>query len=124
MAHVQGRLRWSSSFPAPSSPLLQLWNSSHQPDKVEATLDDTLKRLQVDYLDLYLIHWPVAFARDGSKVPGTKMPALDWDLTNDPMPTWRAMEALVATGKVKEIGISNFNISRAKKLYEQVRPLP
>lgn len=67
------------------------------------------------------MHWPVAFARDGSKVPGTKMPALDWDLTNDPMPTWRAMEALVASGKVREIGISNFNISRAKKLYEQVR---
>ena len=39
----------------------KLWNTEHQPDRVEPALDDTLKELGIDYLDLYLIHWPVAF---------------------------------------------------------------
>lgn len=45
---------------------------------------------------------------------------INWDLTNDPLPTWRALEALVESGKVKNIGISNFTIARAKALLKDV----
>lgn len=67
------------------------------------------------------MHWPVAFAK-GKTADGK--PNLDVGLTLDHLPTWRAMEALVDAGKVKEIGISNFTIGRAKKLMEHARIKP
>jgi diketogulonate reductase-like aldo/keto reductase len=57
----------------------------------------------VDYLDLYLIHWPVAFDKKPNP-DGT--PAVDFELTENPYSTWQAMEKLVDSGKVKNIGIS------------------
>lgn len=65
-----------------------------------------------------LLHsWPVAFAK--GKTDGKQN--IDWDLTNDVLPTWRAMEKLVEDGLVKHIGVSNFTIGRCKKLLEHVR---
>ncbi|ORY77579.1 NADP-dependent oxidoreductase domain-containing protein [Leucosporidium creatinivorum] len=99
----------------------KLWNSSHSPERVELALDETLKNLGVSYLDLYLMHWPVAFAK-GKREDGK--PNIDWALTEDPLPTWRALEALVESGKVKHIGISNFTIGRAKRLLAQAKIKP
>jgi diketogulonate reductase-like aldo/keto reductase len=59
--------------------------------------------LGLDYLDLYLIHWPVAFKRS-PKPDGS--PDVDFKLTDDIYSTWQAMEELVDTGKVRNIGIS------------------
>ena len=47
----------------------KLWNHKHHPDDVEAALDASLKDLQTDYLDLYLMHWPVAFKRGEKPFP-------------------------------------------------------
>lgn len=47
----------------------KLWNNSHHPDDVEATLDASLKKLGTDYLDLYLMHWPSAFERGRNVFP-------------------------------------------------------
>lgn len=44
------------------------WNSSHQPDEVEAALDQSLSNLGLDYIDLYLMHWPVASTSDGNVI--------------------------------------------------------
>ncbi|KAM0791867.1 hypothetical protein ACM66B_004124 [Microbotryomycetes sp. NB124-2] len=99
----------------------KLWNSSHSPERVEKALDETLNNLQVSYLDLYLMHWPVAFGQ--GKTPSGK-PNIDWNLTDDPLPTWRALEALVDKGKVKHIGISNFTVSRAKYLLNKAKIKP
>jgi len=86
----------------------KLWNSFHAPEDVEPALDDTLKNLDTEYLDLYIIHWPVAFNKTTNKV--------DEALTANPYPTWKKLEELVDKGKIRNIGISNFNIARIKNI--------
>ncbi|PPQ65906.1 hypothetical protein CVT26_000926 [Gymnopilus dilepis] len=90
----------------------KLWNDHHAPEDVEPALDDSLTKLGTDYLDLYLIHWPVAFGKDGK---------LDVKLTEDPYPTWQKLEEMVEKGKVRNIGVANFNIRRLEELL--ARPL-
>lgn len=96
----------------------KLWNSFHRPEQVEGAVNESLRLLGTTYLDLYIIHWPVAFSVDPTKANGYK-PTLDQRLTEDPMPTWRALEALVKKGTLKNIGISNFTKAKAQKLYDQ-----
>ncbi|GAA5864340.1 hypothetical protein JCM3774_002757 [Rhodotorula dairenensis] len=98
----------------------KLWNSFHQPEKVRGALKETLDNLQLEYLDLYLMHWPVAFAK--GKTDGKQN--IDWDLTNDVLPTWRAMEKLVEEGLVKHIGVSNFTVGRCEKLLKHAKIKP
>lgn len=92
----------------------KLWNNFHDPKNVEKALEKTLSDLNLEYLDLFLIHFPIAFkfvpfdekyppgfyCGDGDKFIYEDVPLLE---------TWKAMEKLVKLGKVKSIGISNFN---------------
>lgn len=87
----------------------KLWNNFHAPEDIETALDQSLSMLGTNYLDLYLIHWPVAFKKEGNNV-------IDEDLTADPYPTWQKLEELVDKGKIRNIGISNFNIRRIQNL--------
>ncbi|TCD65873.1 hypothetical protein EIP91_002135 [Steccherinum ochraceum] len=87
----------------------KLWNFFHAPEDVEAALDESLSNLGTEYLDLYLIHWPIAFKKGTDNV-------VDLELTANPYPTWKKLEEMVDKGKVRNIGISNFNIARVKNL--------
>ncbi|KAL1925507.1 uncharacterized protein VTP21DRAFT_390 [Calcarisporiella thermophila] len=102
----------------------KLWNSYHRPEHVVEGLNKTLKDLGTDYLDLYLMHWPVAFKPGDSLFPTdeSKQSVLldDIDFTE----TWAAMEKLVETGKVRSIGVSNFNIPRLEKLLKTAKIVP
>ncbi|WP_371179796.1 aldo/keto reductase [Enterococcus casseliflavus] len=73
----------------------KLWNANHSYDLVMSSFEESLEKLQTDYINLFLIHWPnpVAF-RD------------NWQTAN--AETWRAFEELYQAGKIKAIGVSNF----------------
>lgn len=100
----------------------KLWNSDHAPERVEFAIRKSLKDLQLDYLDLYLIHWPVAFktgheqAKDASDLfTRNEMPILT---------TWQAMENVKELGLTKHIGVSNFNIPKLQLLINEGRIKP
>ena len=82
----------------------KLWNTDHAPDRVEAALKKSLKLLRLDYLDLYLMHWPVT----GNKGSDVVSPSI--------LDTWKAMEDLVERGFVKAIGVSNFSEKKIRDL--------
>ena len=86
----------------------KVWNTERGYEKTMAAFEETLGRLGMDYLDLYLIHWP---ATKG-----------DWqELNRD---TWRALEELYETGKVRAIGVSNFLVKHLEPLMADAKVKP
>ncbi len=92
----------------------KLWNNAHEREQVKPALQNTLQDLGLDYLDLYLIHWPIAQKAD-SNFPEKAEDFLA--LENVPIAeTWSAMERLVDEGLCRHIGVSNFSVDKLKRL--------
>ena len=100
----------------------KLWNDAHEPEQVMPALLKTLHDLKLDYLDLFLIHWPVAF-RAGIGFPRSRE---EWLTLNEGWKsiTWQAMQECVAKGRVRHIGVSNFSIPKLDDLCQQAKLLP
>ncbi|KAF7175666.1 hypothetical protein CNMCM7691_009673 [Aspergillus felis] len=95
----------------------KLWNTHHHPSHVEEALDRTLKDLQTDYLDLYLIHWPISFTHTADTFQPVDPVTKRFRLVDIPIgDTWAALEKLVKAGKIRSIGVSNFTIEKMEEL--------
>lgn len=93
----------------------KLWNTFHTKERVAAGIKHTLKSLGLAYIDLYLMHWPVAFKEVDEMVPKDdtgKIIMSDVDFIE----TWKAMEELVKQGLTRSIGMSNFNIEQMDRV--------
>ncbi|KPM41895.1 hypothetical protein AK830_g4643 [Neonectria ditissima] len=101
----------------------KLWNTKHAPEDVEKGLDKSLKDLGTDYLDLFLMHWPVAF-KSGDKWFPINSDGIFELAGIDPATTYSAMEKLLQTGKVRAIGVSNFTKSRIDDLLSKTKVVP
>ncbi|QSL66530.1 hypothetical protein MERGE_000910 [Pneumocystis wakefieldiae] len=94
--------------------------------RAEECLDQSLSKMGLDYVDLYLMHWPLSLNPNGNhfffpkKPDGTYDTEEGWDFTK----TWRSLEGLLNTGKVKAIGVSNFSTVNLEKLLKTAEIIP
>jgi diketogulonate reductase-like aldo/keto reductase len=110
----------------------KLWNTNHAPEHVRPACERSLHDLKLDYLDLYLIHFPIAL----EYVPPEKRYPAGWvhdpDVAQPRMKaaripiseTWHAMEELISAGLVKNIGVSNFGTSLLRDLLAHAKIPP
>lgn len=98
----------------------KLWGIHH--DQVERACRQTCQRLNVDYVDLYLFHFPVSFKYRSDEDKWPK--AAEDNLEKDYLEVWAEMEKLVGLGLAKSIGVSNFNAPQLQRLYDNSRIKP
>lgn len=103
----------------------KLWNTDHPPSCVEPACRLTLKNLGLEYLDLYLIHWPTGFKHTGTGelLPKDKDGNILYAYTKLE-DTWAAMEKLVEKRLVRQIGLSNFNIPQIVRMLKVAKIPP
>lgn len=100
----------------------KLWNNSHGKENVIPALKQTLSDLQTDYLDLYLVHWPIAFKNE---IINAKKADDFLSLEQQPISdTWQGMEEAVNLRLAHHIGVSNFSIKKLKSLIENSKIHP
>ncbi|EFJ28696.1 hypothetical protein SELMODRAFT_231610 [Selaginella moellendorffii] len=97
----------------------KLWCDDHDTEDVIPALRRSLKKLQLDHLDLYLMHFPVKLKK-GTKLPPKEEEILPVDIQS----TWREMEKCISLGLAKSIGVSNFSIKKLTDLlsYATITP--
>lgn len=105
----------------------KVWNHLHEPEQVKWSFEKSLKDLKMDYIDLFMVHWPIAAESDENHEPkiGTDGKyIIKRDLTENPEPTWRAMEEIYETGRARAIGVSNWTVPGLQKLlsFAKVKP--
>ncbi|XP_074083159.1 prostaglandin-E(2) 9-reductase-like [Macrotis lagotis] len=98
----------------------KLWSTHHRPELVRPALEETLKSLQFDYLDLFIIHWPVSFKPGKEKLPMDENHKIISDSV-DLLDTWEAMENCKDAGLLKSIGVSNFNHRQLEMILSKTR---
>jgi diketogulonate reductase-like aldo/keto reductase len=102
----------------------KLWNNNHRRERVKPAFEASLKKLQLDYVDLYLIHTPFAFQPGNEQDPTDANGNVIYDKGVTLLDTWRALEDLVAEGRCKAIGLSDVGLVQVQEIFEAGRIKP
>jgi len=102
----------------------KLWNTNHRPERVKPAIDASLRRLQLDYVDCYLIHTPFAFQPGDEQDPRDEHGRVIYDSGVTLVETWRAMERLVDDGHARSIGLSDITLEKLREIVAAARIRP
>lgn len=102
----------------------KLWNNNHRPERVQPAIESSRERLQVECIDLYLMHTPYAFLPGDDQDPRDKNDNVIYDQETILTDTWRAMEKLVDRGMCKAIGLSDVRLEQLREVFDQARLKP
>ncbi|WP_227255004.1 aldo/keto reductase [Frigoriglobus tundricola] len=102
----------------------KLWNNNHRPERVKPAFEASLQKLQLDYVDLYLIHTPFAFRPGDEQDPRDANGDVIYDKGVTLLETWGALERLVDEGRCKAIGLSDVSLDQTKAIFEAGRIKP
>jgi alcohol dehydrogenase (NADP+) len=103
---------------------VKLWNTNHRPERVQPAFDASLRRLQLDYIDCYLIHTPFALRPGDEQDPRDERGQMIYDSGVTLVDTWRALERLVDDGRCKSIGLSDVTLEKAREIVAVARIKP
>jgi len=102
----------------------KLWNTNHRPDRVKSAFDGSLRRLQLNYVDCYLIHTPFAFRPGDEQDPRDERGQVIYDRGVTLIETWQALERLVDEGQCKSIGFSDITLEKLREIVAAARIKP
>jgi diketogulonate reductase-like aldo/keto reductase len=102
----------------------KLWNSNHRPERVKPAFDASRRRLQIDYVDCYLIHTPFAFRPGDDQDPRDEHGQVIYDPGVMLVDTWGALERLVDDGQCRSIGLSDISLDKLKEVVAAARIKP
>ncbi|XP_014260921.1 alcohol dehydrogenase [NADP(+)]-like [Cimex lectularius] len=95
-----------------------------RPSGVHRFLNESLRKLQLDYLDLYYMHCPFGFREGDEMYPHADDGSIVLDMNTDHVAIWKTMEEYVKKGVLKAIGVSNFNARQLQRVYENAEIKP
>jgi len=102
----------------------KLWNTNHRPERVKPAFEGSCRRLQIDYVDCYIIHTPFAFQPGDEQDPRDERGQVIYDSGVTLIDTWRALESLVDDGQCKSIGLSDVNLEKLREIVAAARIKP
>jgi diketogulonate reductase-like aldo/keto reductase len=102
----------------------KVWNNNHRPERVKPAFEASCRRLQIDYVDCYLIHTPFAFRPGDDQDPRDERGQVIYDASVTLAETWRALENLVDEGRCRSIGLSNVNLEKLQEIVDVARIKP
>ena len=102
----------------------KLWNTNHRPERVKPAFDASRRRLQLDYIDCYLIHTPYAFRPGDNQDPRDEQGRVIYDPGITLVETWQALESLVDGGQCRSIGLSDIGLEKLREVVAAARIKP
>jgi diketogulonate reductase-like aldo/keto reductase len=102
----------------------KLWNTNHRPERVKPAFDASRRRLQIDYVDCYLIHTPFAFRPGDEQDPRDERGQVIYDRGVTLSETWQALERLVDDGHCQAIGLSDVTLEKVREVVAAARIKP